>query len=287
MDIALVQQYVSESSMETSQQSLRAIKDAAEAGARLVIFPELSFTPYLPQIDPVDREDLVDVLDLAETVPGPTTESMQEAAEEYDVAIVANVFERAGDTGYCTSFIVDHDGSLVGASRMMHVPQYSDAYARDYYAPGDSGTPVFETSVGTVGLATSYDFHFPEYMRGLAEHGAEIVAVPQSRAGKRWARGVPAAEVKTAAFQQGYFVAGANRLGREDRLFFDGGSVVADPLGRVVAKAPQGEAIILMASLDKELLQDAPAKRFFLPDRKTEAYEQGAVRSTASVDVSV
>lgn len=284
MDIALVQRYTPSDPIDAFQGGLEAIRDAANAGAELVVFPELSFTKFLPQVPAEEREG--DVLDLAETVPGPTTESVADAARNHDVVVVCNLYEKDGGQGFDTTVVIDSDGTLLGGARMMHITQYENFYEQDYYAPGNTGAPVFDTSVGRIGVATCYDRHYPEYMRALALQDAEIVVIPQAGAAGEWPKGMFEAEVRTASFQNGYFCALANRVGKEDDILFDGASFVTDPFGRVVAKAPSGDAIILMASIDLEKCAEAPARRLFLKDRRPDQYERGAVALAKSVPVA-
>lgn len=281
MDIALAQQFLPDDSLGAFQQGLNSIKDAANAGADLVIFPELSFTPFYPQIPADERDE--DVLDLAEPIPGPTTESVSEFAEEFGVVVVFNMLERDGDRTYDTSPVIDADGTVLGCTRMMHVPEYEHFHEQGYYTPGDTGAPVYDTAAGRVGVAICYDRHFPEYLRALALQDAEVVAVPQAGTVGEWPDGMYESELRVASFQHGFFGAMANRVGREDNLLFEGSSLVTDPFGRVVAQAPSGQAIILMASIDLDKCEEAPARKRFLRHRRSDQYEGGAVSIENSV----
>lgn len=275
MDIALVQQFLQRNPMDAFQQGLNAIKDAANAGAKVVAFPELSFTPFYPQVRLEDRDE--DLLDLAEPVPGPTTDTVCDLAKSFEVVVVFNLLEKEGDTTYNTSVVVDADGILLGRARMMHIPQYEHFYEQDYYTPGNTGAPVFDSQVGKIGVATCYDRHYPEYLRALGLAGAELVIVPQAGVKDEWAHGVYEAELKVGSFQNGYFMAMANRVGREKHLYFDGRSIVTDPMGRVLAQAPADQSILAMSSIDLSLCEEAPARRLFLKDRRPEQYVNGAV----------
>jgi N-carbamoylputrescine amidase len=281
MDIALAQEFLPDDTLDAFKQGLNTIKEAANAGADLVIFPELSFTPFYPRIPVEEREE--DVLDLAEPIPGPTTESVAEIAEQFGVVVIFNMLERDGDRTYDTSPVIDADGTLLGCTRMMHVPNYENFHEQGYYTPGDTGAPVYDTAVGRVGVAICYDRHYPEYLRALALQDAEIVAIPQAGVAGEWPEGVYESEVRVASFQHGFFTAMANRVGQERNLLFDGNSLVIGPSGRVVAQAPSGRAIILMASIDLDKCRDAPARQRFLPDRRPDQYERGAVTLSGSV----
>ena len=280
MDIALIQQFLPDDTLDAFQQGLTAIKDAANAGADLVVFPELSFTPFYPRIPAAERDE--EVLSLAEPVPGPITESVAEVAEEYGVVVVFNLYERDGDQAYDTSPVIDADGTLLGATRMMHITQYEHFYEQDYYTPGDTGAPVYDTAAGRLGVAICYDRHYPEYLRALALQKADVVAIPQAGTAGEWPEGMYEAEVRVAALQHGFVAALANRVGREGDMLFNGQSFVAGPTGRIVAQAPSNEAIILLASVDLDDNESAPARELFLEHRRPDQYVQGAVRLSDS-----
>jgi len=279
MNIALVQQFLPDDPHGAVQKGLNAIRDAAEAGAELIVFPELSFTPFYPRIPASERTE--DVRALAESVPGPTTEAIAEIAEEYGVVVVFNLLERDGDQTYDTSPVIDADGTLLGGARMMHVPDYEHFHERGYYTPGDTGAPVYDTAAGRLGVATCYDRHYPEYLRALALQDAEVVAIPQAGVAGEWPEGLYESEIQVASFQHGFYAAMANRVGQEDEMLFEGRSLVTGPEGRIVAKAPASTAILLMASINLDRCAGVPARTRFLPDRRPDQYEGGAVRHTA------
>ncbi len=275
MNIALVQQSVANSSTEALDRGLRALEAAAEAGADLVVFPELSFTPFYPRVPVADRNDTA--VALAEPVPGPTTEAIAEQAAAHGVVVVFNLMERDGDRTYDTSPVLDADGTLLGRTRMVHITEYEHFHEQGYYAPGDTGAPVYDTAVGRLGVAICYDRHYPEYLRALALQDAEIVAVPQAGTVGEWPEGMFEAELRVAALQHGFFMALANRVGREGDMPFAGQSFVTDPFGEVVAQAPEAEEAILHASVALDRKADAPARQLFLRHRRPDQYEQGAV----------
>jgi beta-ureidopropionase len=268
MKIALIQQHATESREDNLSRGAEACRRAAEEGAKLVAFAELAFNPFWPQF-PAGKN----VRDLAEPIPGPTTEVFSRLAVEFGICIVPNLFEREGDRTYDASPVIDADGSILGVTRMVHIMDGLGFYEKGYYTPGDSDRHVFQTVAGRVGVAICYDRHFPEYMRHLGLSGAEIVVVPQAGAVGEWPEGVFEGELQVAAFQNGYFAALANRVGNEERLHFAGESFVSDPMGRIIARAPAGEDALLIADCDLGLIPQSPAKRFFLPDRRPEAYK--------------
>jgi predicted amidohydrolase len=143
-------------------------------------------------------------------------------------------------------------------------------WEQDYYTPGDHGLPVYETAAGRVGVAICYDRHYPEVMRSLGLQRADVVVVPQAGAVGEWPQGLYEAELRVAAFQNGYFTALANRVGPEDATVFAGESFVCDPSGNVVARAGSLTEEILMADLDFGTLARSHARQLFYRDRRPE-----------------
>jgi N-carbamoylputrescine amidase len=280
MKLSLVQHAVSESQAEALDRGLEALANAAAAGADLVVFPELSFTPFYPRVPVTERPE--SALDLAEPVPGPTTKALANAAREHEVVVVFNLMERDGDRTFDTSPVLDADGSLLGRTRMMHITEYQHFHEQGYYTPGDTGAPVFDTAVGRLGVAICYDRHYPEYLRALALQDAEIVVVPQAGTVGEWPDGMYEAELRVAALQHGFFTALANRVGHEGEMHFAGRSFITDPFGEVIAQAPGSEETVLHASANLDENADAPARRLFLQHRRPDQYEQGAVTLTPS-----
>ena len=268
MKIALVQQQPTSDLEASINRGLAAVETAAAAGAQLIAFPELAFTPFYPQ-----HRATPSSIDLAEPIPGPTTDAFQEAARRLGVVIVLNLYERDGERAFDTSPVIDADGTLLGSTRMMHITDYEAFYEQGYYTPGDTGIPVYDTAVGRIGVAICYDRHYPEYLRALTLAGAELVVVPQAGALDEWPGGLFEAELKVGSFQNGIYMALANRVGKEDVLTFAGESFVTDPFGQVVAQAPKGEEAILYADIDLSRCQESPAKKLFFQHRRADQYE--------------
>ena len=268
MKIALVQQHATPDIEDNRRRGIEALERAAKAGARLVAYPELAFLPFLPQ-----KPAGGGAMDLAEPVPGPTTELFSRRARELGVVVVLNLFERDGDKTYDTSPVIDSGGEIAGKTRMVHIIEAPCFHETGYYAPGDLGAGVFETSAGRIGIAICYDRHFPEYMRALALKGAELVVIPQAGAVDEWPAGIFEAELQVAAFHNGYFAALANRVGGEECITFSGESFVAAPDGRVLARAPKGEDHILYCDIDPQEVRGSHSRRHFIPDRRPEIYD--------------
>jgi N-carbamoylputrescine amidase len=268
MKIALVQQHASKDPQENLDRGIAAFRQAVEAGAQLVAYAELAFLPFLPQ-SPATAQSV----SYAETIPGPTVEKFQELARENETVVVLNLFETDGKDTFDSSPVIDADGSYLGTTRMVHIMDGMGFHEKGYYTPGNVGTFVYQTRVGRIGIAICYDRHFPEYMRNLGLNGAEIVFIPQAGALGEWPEGLFQAEVQVAAFQNGYYAALVNRVGKEDFLHFSGESFVVDPEGNIIAQAPQEEDVILYAECELDKIADSPAKKYFIPDRRPDFYE--------------
>ena len=272
MRLAIVQQPATDDPDGNLARGLAAFDRAADAGADLVAFAELAFHPFYPQ-----RPATPETLARAEPLDGPTVRAFRQRCAARGVAAVLNVFERAEDASgavrtFDTSPVIDADGALLGATRMVHITDYPAFHEQGYYAPGDRGLPVYDTAAGRVGVAICYDRHYPEVMRALALAGAEVVVVPQAGAVGEWPDGLYQAEMQVAAFQNGYFTALANRVGPEDQLEFSGESFVCAPDGRVVAQAGQGTEEVLVCDLDLSQVAASHARRLFLRHRRPELY---------------
>ncbi len=277
MRMALVQQHATHDKADNLKRGLQAARRAAAQGAELIGFAELAFEPFYPQ-----RPSQGDHKALSETIPGPTTDAFCALAKELGVVIVPNLYEVAGEETYDTSPVIDADGRLLGIARMNHIPDYERFHEKTYYTPGNTGAPVFATRAGRVGIAICYDRHYPEMMRALALAGAEIVLVPQAGAVDEWSEGLFEAEMRVAAFQNGYFIALCNRVGKEDRLEFAGESFICNPAGNVIGRAAKQEDDILYGDLALDEATASHARSLFLPDRRPELYPKWLSAEAAS-----
>lgn len=267
MRIALVQQRAGKDKAANVDRGLVALESAARGGAAAVCYAELAFERFWPQVPASPGYE-----QLAEPVPGPTTDAFARKARELGVVVVINLYEKDGDRCFDCSPVIDADGALLGRTRMVHIMDDACFHERDYYTPGETGAPVYATRVGRLGVAICYDRHYPEYMRALALGGAELVFVPQAGAIGEWPEGLFEAEMRVAAFQNGYFTALCNRVGPEKRLEFAGESFVCAPDGRVVARAAGAKEEILYADVDLTHAAESHARRLFLADRRPELY---------------
>jgi N-carbamoylputrescine amidase len=274
MRIALAQHRAGSDRAESLERAVAAVRTAATAGAELVAFPELAIDRFFPccRGDDSARE-------LAEPIPGPTTDRLAAAARELGVVVVFNLYER-GAEGRCfdSSPVIDADGALLGVTRMLHITDYEGFHEQDYYHPGDAswegGAPVYATRAGRVGVAICYDRHFPEAMRALGLAGADLVVIPQAGTLGEWPEGMYEAEVRTAAFQNGYFAALCNRVGEEGELRFSGESFVSDPEGRILARGLAMEEDLVVVDLDLAKVASSTARRLFFEHRRPDLYRR-------------
>ncbi len=269
MKIALIQQRATRDKQQNIARGLANLEVAARSGAALACYAELAFEWFHPQ-----HPATGDVRSLAEPLDGPLVQAFRDKARELGIVVVLNLFEREYETTYDSSPVIDADGSLLGVTRMVHITEYACFHEQGYYTPGDKGAPVFRTRAGNVGVAICYDRHFPEYMRALALAGADLVLVPQAGAVGEWPDGLYEAEMRVAAFQNGYYVALCNRVGREDRLEFAGESFVCAPDGSVMTRAGRGIEKILYTEVDLASTATSHARQLFLRHRRPELYGQ-------------
>jgi N-carbamoylputrescine amidase len=259
--------------------TLDAIRLAADAGARVICTQELFRSPYFCQSEDPDR------FDLAETIPGPTTEAVAAVAREREVAVVASLFERRSSGVYHnTAAVLDADGSLVGIYRKMHIPDDPLYHEKFYFTPGDRGFQVFETRFGRIGVLICWDQWYPEAARLTALRGAEILFYPSAigwHPAEKEAWGAAQHDAwcvaqRAHAIANGVYVAAVNRTGHEKLagagIQFWGSSFVADPLGRVIAESPTDREDILVATVDRSLMEEIRRNWPFLRDRRIDAY---------------
>lgn len=248
--------------------ALTAMEAAHQAGAQLIAFPEVVLDRFFPQ-----RRNDPAAFALAEPIPGPICDALSQQAARLGLVTVFNLYEvDAGGRRFDSSPVFDADGRLLGVTRMLHITDYEHFHEQGYYHPGDRGMPVYDTRIGRVGVAICYDRHYPEVMRSLGLQNAELVVIPQAGTLGEWPEGMYEAEVRTAAFQNGYFTALCNRVGEEDALTFAGESFVVDPEGRVLARGKRLEDDLLLCDVDLASCASSTARRLFWKHRRPELY---------------
>jgi N-carbamoylputrescine amidase len=266
--------------------AVERIREAARMGANIVCLPELFKTQYFCQ-----REDLT-LFDLSEEIPGPSTARLAEVAREARVSIIASLFERrAAGLYHNTAVTLNVDGVITGVYRKMHIPDDPLYYEKYYFAPGDLGFQAVDTAFGRVGTLVCWDQWYPEGARLTALQGAEVLFYPTA-IGWHPAEKEEFGEAQYDAWQtiqrahaiaNGVYVAGVNRVGVEHGdvlgnrapgpgLEFWGSSFLADPFGRVIAKASHDAEEILLGEIDLGLIEVTRRNWPFLRDRRIDAY---------------
>ncbi len=281
--VALVQMAMSRDPDQNLRAAVARVGEAAAAGARLVCLPELFRSRYFAQ-----REDAA-LFDLAEPVPGPSTEALGRAAKDAGVVVIAPVFERRAPGLYHnTAVVLDADGRVAGLYRKMHIPDDPAYHEKFYFAPGDLGFRVFDTRVGRIGTLVCWDQWYPEGARLTALQGAHILFYPTAIGWHPVEKATDGAAQLDAwrtiqrshAIANGLYVAAVNRVGHErldgasagDGIEFWGGSFLADPFGAVVAEAPADRETVVIGEVNLARIEEVRRGWPFLRDRRIDAY---------------
>jgi N-carbamoylputrescine amidase len=277
----LVQMSCSASPDENLQKAATLVEDAAQRGAEIVCLPELFRSQYFCQ-----REDAA-LFDLAETVPGPTTETLRKVAQARGVVIVAPLFERRAPGIYHNSAaVIDANGEVVGLYRKMHIPDDPAYYEKFYFTPGDLGFRAFNTQVGRIATLICWDQWYPEGARLAALQGPSILFYPTAigwHPAEKEQFGSSQRDAwrtiqRSHAIANGVYVAAVNRVGLERPstasagLEFWGSSFICDPFGVVLAEASTEREEILLAEIDLGRIEDVRRNWPFLRDRRIDAY---------------
>ncbi len=285
LSLALVQHACSRDYPYNLERSFDGIREAAAKGAQLILLQELHSSHYFCQ------QEQLSYFDLAESIPGPTSNRLARLAQELDIVIVASLFEkRAAGLYHNTAVVLEKDGSIAGIYRKMHIPDDPGYYEKFYFTPGDAGNnsgfvPI-ETSLGRLGVLICWDQWFPEAARLMSLAGADILLYPtaigwdkqddsaeQQRQQSAW-RTIQQAH----AIANGIPVAACNRCGIEaaddgnGQIHFWGASFIVGPQGELLAEAPTDDAAVLLAELD--LCRSETVRRSwpYLRDRRIDAY---------------
>ena len=270
---ALIQMSCIEDKKKNIEKAEAMIQEAAKKGARIICLQELFFWTYFPQ------QMAYQYFEVAEPIPGPTTDRMAKLAKRHRIILIVPVYERAdGGVFYNTAAIIDENGEMLGKYRKNHIPEFVGYVEKFYFKPGNLGYPVFETSLAKIGIAICYDQWFPEVSRILALHGAEVIyqptaigsdpAYPEYSFRSKWELAI-----RSQALDNGVFINVVNRVGIEDRMEFFGSSFVCDPEGEIIAQAKEKQEESLVAVLDLNQIKEWNIHFQRLRDRRPETYD--------------
>lgn len=288
LSVALVQQACGDDPRANFEASLRAVREAAAGGARLVVLQELHRSRYFCQVeDPA-------VFDLAEPIPGPSSEELGALAAELGVVIVASLFERrAAGLYHNTAVVLDSDGRLAGRYRKMHIPDDPGYYEKFYFTPGDLGFEPIDTAVGRLGVLVCWDQWYPEAARLMALAGAQVLIYPtaigwddgdtdeeQERQRQAWIT-----IQRAHAIANGTALLACNRIGHEpdpsgvtSGISFWGSSFVAGPQGELLAQASTDNETVLIADIDLSRTETVRRLWPYFRDRRIDAYPDLTLR---------
>ncbi|MHB8058227.1 MAG: carbon-nitrogen hydrolase [Desulfuromonadaceae bacterium] len=282
LKVALLQQSCTPCRDENIAKTTELVRQAAASGAQLVVLQELHTSTYFCQVESPA------LFDLAETIPGPSTETFGKLAGELGVVIVASLFERrAAGLYHNTAVVFEIDGSIAGVYRKMHIPDDPGFYEKFYFTPGDLGFNPIKTSVGTLGILVCWDQWYPEAARLMALAGADLLIYPTAIG---WDPDDTAEEQRRqfdawVTVQRGHAVANGlpllavNRIGFESSphgadvgIRFWGGSFAAGPQGEILAEASQNEEEIVHVEIDCARSEQVRRIWPFLRDRRIDGY---------------
>ncbi len=282
--IGLVQMSCSADKAANMAKAEAAIAEAAKRGAQIVCLPELFLGPYFCQ-----KED-ASLFDLAETIPGPSSERLAAAAKANNVVVIGSLFEkRMPGVYHNTATVHDANGQFLGIYRKMHIPDDPLYFEKYYFTPGDLGFKVFDTSRGKVGTLVCWDQWYPEAARLTALAGAEVIFYPtaigwhpKEKAEYGEAQhGAWETSMRAHAIANGTYVAAANRIGHElppdgdtnGGLEFWGQSFAFDPFGRLLKRATHDKEEVIVVNCDRKLMEDVRRNWPFFRDRRIDAYQ--------------
>ncbi len=285
-EVGLIQMYCSPEPQDNLERALAHVREAARRGAQVICLPELFLTQYFCQ-----RED-TSLFDLAEPIPGPSTQRFCAIARELKVAIEVSLFERRAPGLYHnTAVVIGSDGEIRGLYRKMHIPDDPLYYEKYYFTPGDLGFRSFEIEEGSVGTLVCWDQWYPEGARLTALQGANVIFYPTAigwhpAEKEDWGAAQYDAWFtiqRAHAIANGVYVGAVNRVGHETGnirgnevkgagLDFWGGSFLADPFGRIIARASHDKEEILVGTIDVKLQEEIRRNWPFLRDRRIDAY---------------
>ena len=274
--VGLVQMSMSADPAANLEKAAARVEDAARKGAQVVCLPELYRSQYFCQ-----REDAA-LFDLAETVPGPSSERLAQVAKKAGVSVVVPIFEKRAPGLYHNSAVFLDGGEQVGLYRKMHIPDDPAFYEKFYFTPGDLGFKAVDTRAGRIGALICWDQWYPEGARLTALKGASVIFYPTAIGWHPHEKAQHGAAQRDAwktiqrghAIANGVYVAAVNRVGHEGQpgLEFWGTSFLCDPFGVVVAEGSTDKEEILIGEIDLGRIEEVRRNWPFLRDRRIDAY---------------
>ncbi len=275
VQVAALQSSCSDSQFANLDQSVHQIRMAADQGAELICLQELFQSRYFCQTE--DHRQF----ELAESIPGRTSQTMADLANELNVVIVASLFERrAAGLFHNTAVVFEKDGAIAGKYRKMHIPDDPGFHEKFYFTPGDQGFIAIETSIGKIGVCICWDQWFPEAARLTALAGAQILVYPTAIG---WlsedkldygASQLNAWQtvMRSHAITNGVFIVAANRVGTESNIEFWGNSFIVDPYGNVMEQGSTDQNQVVASECNLDSIETARTHWPFLRDRRIDAY---------------
>lgn len=270
--IGLIQMSMVEDANQNLARAAELAEQAAQQGAQVIALPELFTTPYFARVEKVAR-------DYTEKIPGPSTQFLSELAKRLGVVLVAgSIYEDAGDKKFNTAMVFEKTGELLGIYRKTHIPHDPGFYECNYFAPGDTGFKVFNTSIGKIGVLICYDQWFPEAARATALLGADMIFYPtaigtvkglQQEEGN-WQEAWENVQ-RGHAIANGTIVAGINRVGMEGDSTFWGGSFICNAFGKTLVRGGVSEEVVV-ATVDLEHNELVREGWRFFQSRRPESY---------------
>jgi len=278
--IGAIQMRMTEKPDENLSRALDLLRKAAKQGVQVACLPELFRSFYFCQTEDHSKYDL------AEPIPGPSSEALSKVAKETGMAIVGSLFERrAAGVYHNTAVIIDANGETLGLYRKMHIPDDPLYYEKFYFTPGDLGFKAFDTQFGRIGTLICWDQWYPEGARLTALQGAEVLFYPtaigwhpseKAEYGEKQANSWEIIQ-RSHAVANGCYVAAVNRIGHETEkgnagIEFFGRSFICGPSGEILAKASSDKEEILTATIDPKLIETTRQHWPFMRDRRIDAY---------------
>lgn len=278
MKVGLVQMSCTDKPDQNLSKAIAGVRDAAAKGAQIVCLQELFRSLYFCDVE--DYENF----NLAEAIPGPSTETLSALAKELGVVIIASLFEkRTNGIYHNTTAVLDADGKYLGKYRKMHIPDDPSYFEKFYFTPGDLGYKVFKTKFATIGVLICWDQWYPEAARITSLMGAEILFYPtaigwatsQDEATNKEQYGAWQTIQRSHSVANGLHVVSVNRVGFEQNgaMKFWGGSFVSNPLGTVLYQAPHDKEEVHVMALDLQRTDSVRVHWPFLRDRRIDSYQ--------------